>query len=279
MSIRQIATLLHDPDGAKDALNYAIAAARRWNAHLHVLCAGGDETEPGFYYAGAHAIDVQMNFKRTREIALELETRTRAFLETEDVVWDVTSVTTAVHGLQSLISDHMRFSDLAVLPLPYGPACGRVDVAAFEACLFGADIPVIVVPSAASAPVDPDRVLIAWDDSSEALAAARAATPFIDAAKLTEICVIDPPADALDRSDPGGRLARLLARSGAKIEVTVTARTHPSISNQLLRHATETDADLLVMGGYGHSRLREAVLGGVTRSILAEAHLPVLMAR
>jgi len=122
------------------------------------------------------------------------------------------------------------------------------------------------------------RVMIAWDDGAEALAAARAAAPLVGSADVTDICLINPPQHGIDRSDPGGRMAQMLTRKGAKVEVTVSAQRQYDVASQLLSRARETAADVLVMGGYGHSRLREAVLGGVTRTILRQAHLPVLMA-
>jgi nucleotide-binding universal stress UspA family protein len=73
-------------------------------------------------------------------------------------------------------------------------------------------------------------------------------------------------------------LAQALARLGAKVQISISAAKHGDIAAQLLQNAHESNADLLVMGGYGHSRLREAVLGGVTRSMLRQADIPVLLA-
>jgi nucleotide-binding universal stress UspA family protein len=94
-----------------------------------------------------------------------------------------------------------------------------------------------------------------------------------------DIAIIDPPLHAADRSDPGGELSLWLARHGVKAEVAVLARSQPRISDILLRFAQDKGSDALVMGAYGHSRLREAVLGGATRDMLRAVPLPVLMAR
>ncbi|MEC9105039.1 MAG: universal stress protein, partial [Pseudomonadota bacterium] len=69
-----------------------------------------------------------------------------------------------------------------------------------------------------------------------------------------------------------------LARHGVKAEIDVLAKTMPRISDMIRRHAEDTSADLIVMGGYGHSRFREAILGGATRNMLEEAEVPVLLA-
>jgi len=278
MSYTSIATFLHDPSRAMGALDYAIDAARKWDAHLYVICAGIDSTDPGFYYAGAQAIAVQTNLEVAQLDANALEDKVRARLKKEDILWDIETVTMMTSGLEPFLAEHLRFHDLAILPLPHAESSNILDVTAFEACLFGADMPVLVVPEGMGATLSMDQIMIAWDEGAEALAAARAAAPWTKMATTTDICVINPPKHDRNRSDPGGRMAQMLTRKGAHVQVTVAPQRHHDIATQLLTRAQETGADLLVMGGYGHSRLREAVLGGVTRTILSKAHLPVLMA-
>jgi len=93
-----------------------------------------------------------------------------------------------------------------------------------------------------------------------------------------DITVIDPPSHGPERSDPGGQLGQWLARHGVRTEVTVLAKTLPTAADVLQRHVEETATDMVVMGAYGHSRLREAILGGATRQMLETAKVPVLMA-
>ena len=279
MSISTISTFLHGAQVDSGVLGSAMELARVWDAHLHVVCAGIDATDPGFYYAGAQALAVLHNLDDARLDMRKLEEAAKERLEPSDLLWDLDAVTMRSTGVTPFLSNDMRFSDLAVLPMPYAKGRNSLDIAAFEACLFGADIPVLVIPEGYQMTGKPRRILLAWDDGMEALAAARAAMPLISAAKMTEICVIDPSPHSPDRSDPGGRLAQVLARGGAKVEITVSAKLLPETALQLLKRAKETGADMLVMGGYGHSRLREAVLGGVTRTVLHDAELPVLMAR
>lgn len=278
MTYTSIATILHNKDADKSALEFAISFARHHDAHLHVLCTGVDETEPGFYYAGAHAIAVQQNFDLAREEADQLETAAQARLASEDIKWDVQSVTVMPGGLDPFLADHMRFFDLTILPAPHQGNNDRIDAMTFEACLFGADVPVLVVPQGVEMKGNFDNIKVAWDDGVEAMAAARAALPLMKDAKITTIAIVDPPMHAPDRSDPGGKLAAYLVRNGAKVDVAIHARTQPSIAAQLLARAAETDVDLMVMGAYGHSRMREAILGGVTRDMLRLTTLPLLMA-
>ena len=278
MSFKSICTILHDTDAPTDALEYAIQAARKWDAHLHVLCAGINRTEPGFYYGGASAMVVENFLDDARESAAQLQHIVKARLAVEDIRWDVDTVSILSTGLVPFISDYLRFNDIAILPLPYQAPNHTTDVAMFEACIFGAKIPAIVVPKGCVMPPELSRILVAWNDSTAALAAARASLPLVEEAAVTDICVIDPPLDGLDRSDPGGRLAQMMVRYGANVEITTCARLDADIALQLQKKAQETAAQLIVMGGYGHSRLREAVIGGTTRSMLQHAKVPVLMA-
>ena len=125
----------------------------------------------------------------------------------------------------------------------------------------------------------PKRVVVAWNQSAEAMAATRLALPFLKSAERVDITVIDPPQHGPERSDPGGLLCQMLVRHGVHAEVSVLARSLPRVSDVLARHVLDQDADMLVMGAYGHSRFREAILGGATRNMLEKATVPVLMAR
>jgi nucleotide-binding universal stress UspA family protein len=103
--------------------------------------------------------------------------------------------------------------------------------------------------------------------------------PLLKQADLVNVVVIDPPSHGPERSDPGGLLTQMLVRHGVQVDVSVVARTLPRISDVLRRHATDQAADLLVIGAYSHSRLRQAILGGTTRNLLEETSLPMFMVR
>jgi len=92
------------------------------------------------------------------------------------------------------------------------------------------------------------------------------------------VVVIDPPQHGPNRSDPGGALSQYLARHGVKTEIDVLSKTMPRVSDVLCRHVQDLDADMIVMGAYGHSRFREAILGGATRNMLEQAEVPVFLA-
>jgi nucleotide-binding universal stress UspA family protein len=106
----------------------------------------------------------------------------------------------------------------------------------------------------------------------------RAALPILKESEVVNIAIINPPTHAPDRSDPGGALSQMLSRHGVHAEVAVLAKSLPRISDVIARHVSDQNADLLVMGAYGHSRFRESILGGATRNMLKMAETPVLMA-
>lgn len=276
MRYRTIATILHQRDLKNSALEVAIDAARRWGAHLHVVCTGVNHSEPVFYFAGAQALALQENIMQAQEDVVAIEADVRARLAREDIAWDVQAVTVLFSGLDPFVADQMRFHDLVILPSPYREGAHRIDVAIFEACTFGADRPVLVVPTK-GAKLDIKKVQIGWDDGPEAMAASLAALPLLQDANQAEIVLIDPPRHTADRSDPGGRLAQHLARHGVRPEIFVMAKTGEGVAEQLLRRAHERGIDMIVMGAYGHSRLREAIAGGATRDMLHIADVPILM--
>ncbi len=276
MAYKSILTVITNPKLSQDALNWAIEIARKNDAHLDVLCLGVDRTQTGYYYAGANAMITQETMERAANLADEAEEWVTKQLTGETVNWAAEKVVAQMVGLGRIISLRSRFADLVVLPQPYGKNHGAEDEAVIEAAMFEGQAPVLVIPNGAEV-VDFDRAVIGWNESAESLAATRAALPILTAADSVNISVIDPPQHGPNRSDPGGALSQLLVRHGVRTEISVLAKTMPRVSDVLMRHVEDQDARLLVMGAYGHSRFREAILGGATRDMLEKAPVPVLM--
>lgn len=260
------------------ALEAAIAMARARDAHLELLCIGLDDSAYGFFYGDATLAVLSDGPDRALDAARALEAALRSRLEGEDIRWSLERAVAQQGALAGLVAERARFADLVLLPRPYGTSRDEVDVVLLEAALFAADVPVLMLPPGVTAP-DFARVVIAWNRAPEALSAIRAALPLLQQARAVDIAIIDPDGYGAERSDPGGALAQWLSRHGVRAEISVLARTLPRVSEVLLRHLRDREADLLVMGAYGHSRLREAILGGVTREMLETAPLPVLLAR
>ncbi len=278
MAYKTITTILTDPTVNAASLAAAMVVSSASQAHLDVLCLGLDRTQPGFYYAGASAMVVQDTLVQAREEAVALEAHAQATLAGVDFNWAAIGLSAQMVALNGLIAHRTRFSDLVVLPRPYGEGRGHDAEAIVEASLFNGAVPVLIIPDDSAVTGRFDNVVIAWNESTEALRAIRAALPFLQQASKVSIAIIDPPQHGPERSDPGGMLSQLLARHGVRAEVSVLARTMPRVSDILNRHVRDRGADLVVMGAYGHSRFRESILGGATRHMLEVAEVPVLMA-
>lgn len=278
MGYKSIVTVVTDAEIDKAALNASIKIARLEGAHLDVLCLGIDRTQPGFYYAGANALVIQDNLIQAQTDAEALEKKVNDELDGQDITWAISAATVQMAGLTPFVAHRARFADLVILPRPYGPGRGHESEAIIEAVLFNSHVPVVVIPDGSDFPDAVGQTIIAWNESAEALAAIRAALPFLKGADRVDIAIIDPPTHGPDRSDPGGQLSQMLVRHGVRAEVSVLAKTMPRVSDVLCRHCGDKDADLLVMGAYGHSRFREFILGGATRNMLEVAEVPVLLA-
>lgn len=279
MGYKTILTVITQP-GQTAQLDAAVALARREDAHLDVFCLGVDHTQTGYYYAGASAYVFQEAIDRAMASAEALETEVRSHLGAQDIRWSAESAVAQMGGVGALIAQRARFADLVVLAQPYGEGAAPDAEAVVEAALFDGNCPVLILPHGKSDVAGIGRrVIIAWNQSDEALTAIRRARPILKSADLVEITVVDPSPHSPEGSDPGGALCQMLTRHGIKAEVVVLAKTLPTVSEVLNRRAAETGADLIVMGAYSHSRLREAIMGGATRHMLERAKVPVLMAR
>lgn len=278
MAYKTLLTTLTDPDLAPDVLAQAQSLAKVLDAHLDVLCLGVDRTQAGYYYAGANAAILQETISRATDEAADLAARAKTQLKAFEGRWGIDHGVAQIVDIGRHVAGRARFSDLTVQPKPYGDQASVEQEAIIEGALFDGQCPVLVLPQTARITELPKRIVLAWNESNEALRATRAALPFLMAADMVHVVVVDPPRHGPQRSDPGGMISHFLARHGVRAEIDVLSKTLPRVSDILLRHCADIDADMVVMGAYGHSRFREAILGGATRNMLEQATLPVLMA-
>ncbi|MFA6156550.1 universal stress protein [Mesorhizobium sp.] len=165
-----------------------------------------------------------------------------------------------------------RYFDLAIVSWMPGNQTVRM---VSEAVLFGSGRPMLLFPEVATVSAI-DHVAIAWDGSRVAARAVADAQMFLDtAAKVSVITVIGEK--ALEAEDIGDRLASGLVARGVPATAVSIMREAGPIGDTLQNHALEMGTKLLVMGGYGHSRVRDFVLGGATESVLNDVRLPILL--
>lgn len=252
--------------GLESRLQTALAIARQFGAHLTCLqtypdagLVAGGYGEAAVYYT--KLVDEIEQTQRTERAALDTR------LANDDVSWSwVQFGIDPAHALasQGRLSDLIVLSNVADAGLPPGPKPADV--------VLRAPVPSLVVPQKA-APLDPAApVMIAWNGSPEVAAAVRGALPLLREAAVFLVEAGDP-----ERDYPAEAAAAYLSRHD--IHVTVqSVRSEDEIAETLLTTARGLGAGLIVMGAYGHTRLREALFGGATRDMLDRSPVPLLMA-
>jgi nucleotide-binding universal stress UspA family protein len=193
----------------------------------------------------------------------------------EGVSYDRLTLDRTVAGAADQFTQLARRFDLAITGQA-DPDAGEAEEVVAESALFGAGRPVILLPYIQKQGLQLDRVMACWDGSRAAARAIGDAMPLLAKAKQVEIVIVANEPGKQDEID-GADLGRHLARHGLKVEVKRLTSPGMDVASTLLSYAADTDATFLVMGGYGHSRLREFVLGGVTRTIFSSLTVPALL--
>lgn len=207
--------------------------------------------------------------------------RLRTQLERERISWEVRLEEALLEDPTHIAALHARYCDVAVVAAPAreeGRKGQRQDY--FQALLFESGRPVLVVPGHAVVQAPLSHVVVAWRPTEEATRAVNDALPFMTAATTVDVVHVEDDAASPDeRRQAGLNIGLHLARHGVEVNMVSRPAIADSVALSVLRHARASGAQLIVAGGYGHSRAREWLLGGVTRELLHATHLPVLFAR
>lgn len=272
MSFRSINVVfvIDDRDIPQGTLDFALALAERNRAHLDVfLDVNRLDLPTSRILPLVHAVQDEVNDERLRKAELLAE-RLEAAARLAGVPIQHHVSTDPLPEARDRIIRKGLLSDVILFPKP--DEYLSIELALIEGALFASGRPVIVVPSAWTKAQTPKKIVVAWNGSGRAARALGDAMPFLEDAEEVEIvCASDPGGEEL-----GTDVAAYLARHAAKISVTRLPVGFQSDGEVIRNHLALTKPDLLVMGAYGHSRLFEFVLGGVTRTMLYEAPVPVL---
>lgn len=178
--------------------------------------------------------------------------------------------------LEQHIIAHGSCSDMAIVS--NGTMfSGRLAGKAFDDILFSTGLPILILGTENTAFPNIKRAVIAWDGGVEAAKAIRAALPILRQCNEVSIACVDAEKSRLGPA-PGDALATHLARHDINITVHNLSSNGRAIEDILRQHASDMNAEIMIMGGYAHSRIREWLIGGTTRSILQDCPLPVIMA-
>jgi nucleotide-binding universal stress UspA family protein len=177
------------------------------------------------------------------------------------------------------IGRRARYADLTLI----GPAAiaeKALKAKIVEGALFSSGRPLLIVPARSKADLKPERVVVGWDGRVECSRAVRESLEILKTARAVHLVLVDPAEGEMAHgAEPGADAAAYLARHGIKVIVERLPLAGHTVAEVLSRRAADSGAGLVVMGGYGHSRLRERIFGGVTRAMIDDPKIPVLMAR
>jgi nucleotide-binding universal stress UspA family protein len=268
------------PEGDKRA-DYAATLAQQCGAHLagiHVVSAGRPEHRTDYYVIGEKAIRASLAWEKAADEAVTTNVRRR--FEAISAKRDLSAEFRVIRRggpeedliLSSLHSDLVVIGqrELHELPGYFSP----------ERLLLASGVPILMVPSGRKSELIGKKILVGWNASREARRAVADALPFLVAAPSVTLLVIDSNERADRHGDePGADIALYLARHGAHVEVEQVSSRGSPIADIILSYAADHGVDLIVIGAYSHARSVELVFGGVTRTLLKHAPIPVLMSR
>ena len=288
MTIRKLLLPLTGTAAGEAALATALTIARRWNAHVTALHVRVDSRDvaplAGEGLSGA-MIEEMMSAteKESNDRAHAVRSMFERFVTSHEVVVQeahaglnhATASFAAVTGREEdIVAQQARLSDLTVVPHPdSGEDVSSSD--ALHAVLFDSGRPVLISPQVARSNIG-TRVCLAWNGTAESASSVLAAMPWMQRAEAVAVL----SADGYQRRGPGAPdLAAYLSLHDVRAEIITFKSTGGSVGAGLLAAAADFGCDLLSMGAYSHSRLRQLILGGVTRHVLENSTLPVMMNR
>ncbi len=179
---------------------------------------------------------------------------------------------------EDAIAVHARYADLLILGQDVANDEPSMITTGFAGrTMLASGRPVLILPYAGTFEHIGKHVLLPWNASREAARAVIDGLPFLERAEKVTVLSVNPSKTGGHGQQPGADIAVFLARHGVRVEIDDNDAGEVEVGEWLLSRAYDLDIDLIVMGGYGHSRLRELAFGGVTRTILAEMTVPVLM--
>ncbi|AEH89154.1 universal stress protein [Mesorhizobium opportunistum] len=277
MRFKTIVAILQNEQDAERVLDCAIPLSSRFQSHLVGIHA---EALPVPYTSATGFPDtefLQVSADMNRERADKLQAIFLRRIEDSGLSFEWRSLESfsgdsALTGISTV-----RAADLIVAAQRDTGGDPGADV---DTLVYDAGRPVLVVPHAGPLVTTFKHVLLAWNGSKEAARAAFDALPFIIEAEKTDILVIDPP-ETLDESPEaaGAEIASALSRHGATVSVSVQKSGGTSVDDMIQNRIAETGADLLVLGAYSHSWLRQLLFGGVTRTVLRTTQVAAFLSR
>ncbi len=261
---------LHDPAG-----DFAISLAESFDAHVLGVAFAYEPIIPVSDMGGIPSDLIETQRAEADKKSLRAVSRFEKVAKRVGISAESLRVDASVSGASDRFASMARRFDLAVVGQPE-PEKSAADIGIDEAVLLESGHPVLVIPYIQKQGPKLDRIIACWDGSRAASRAITDAMPFLQKAKHVDIVMVSRKPEESDEI-AGADLGQHLARHGLKIDLKRMVSPDTDVASVVLSYAADCSADMIVMGGYGHSRLREFVLGGVTRNILSAMTVPTLL--
>jgi nucleotide-binding universal stress UspA family protein len=262
-----------DMEETSSALAYGLSLAREAGAHVTVQAASLKLVLTHAFVSSVAEGLVATENRRLDALANAVADTARQAAATSGLACTVQAPQLAYPDLVKSFTALARAHDLTVLDAE--PVALAVDRGLIEAVLTDSGRPLVVVPPGGDAFADA-RIVVAWDGSAKAARALNDALPLLRAAEQVELVSVTGEKD-LENSVPGAEIAPHLTHHGVNVNVLNLPALHGDVAETLRNHATLTHADMLVMGAWVHSRLRQMVLGGTTQSLLKRCPVPLFL--
>jgi len=255
--------------------DFAISVAETFEAHLMGVAFVYDAMIPGTALGGIPPEFIELQRSEAEKAASGAIGRFEQAAKRAGISYESRMLNASIAGAAEELAKLARRFDLAIVGQANRDEWGPADVVD-ESVLFESGRPVVVVPFIQKAGLKLDRVMVCWDGSRAATRAVADSMPFLKKAKQVEVVLVTSKGFKTDEA-PGTDLAKHLARHDLQVVLKRITSPDIDIASTILSYTADTNADMIVMGGYGHSRLREFVLGGATRGILESMTVPTLM--
>jgi len=274
MSLKDLLVIADNDPTYVARLDIALALAAEHDAHLTGLHVMPPPLTPIY-----GDMPIPESVEKMQRLELEGAARRAAavFAERAGGTTVSTEWRVAEGDIVRVASEQARYADLTVLPQGMDLGFASADLARLpQEMALGVGRPVLVIPRYGSFPKVGGRVLVAWNGSREATRAVHDALPLLRRAEQVTVLSIDPD-PAAERRLPGAHVSLHLTRHGVTVQAPTIIGADVAVGDLLLSYVADHNIDLIVMGAYGHTRLREMVLGGATRTLLRHMTVPVLM--
>jgi nucleotide-binding universal stress UspA family protein len=274
--IKDIVLHLESDQSGDIVLDFAVSTAEMFDAHLTGVSFAFAANSPGYIVPNFPASVLADLFAKSETAARGAIDRFEVAMKRSGLSAEPRLVLQSEFGPARTFSEMARCFDLSIV-MQSDDYSGVDNSALIEATLFDSGRPLIIVPHIQQEGLKLNRVVCCWDGSRAAVRAINDALPLLRKANAVELFIVENKKTADEKVSGGIEIGRHLARHDIKIEVRRTPAADIDVPNIILSHVADCSANLIVMGGYGHSRLREFVLGGATLGILSAMTVPVFM--